>query len=228
MKTILNDLLDLFFPRLCLLCQNPLVEGEEQICLHCENDLPYTYFTDLETNKVCRLFRGKTPLVAATALLHFQQDGHGQALIHSLKYRNNPKLGYTLGRMAAIKNKDTGLFDSVDLLLPVPLHPAKKRQRGYNQSEWIAEGIRSLTGIPIDTTSLSRTKKTESQTGKKRQERARNVEGIFRLNDTEALENKHILLIDDVITTGSTLNACAEVIKKIPGIRISILGITIA
>lgn len=228
MRTILNDLLNLFFPRLCLLCQTPLVEGEEHVCLHCLNNLPYTHYCDLETNPVCQLFAGKVPFTAATALLHFGKEGRGQRLIHSLKYHGNKKLGEYLGRMAAKEYQKTGLFDTVDILLPVPLHPSRKRQRGYNQSEWIVRGIQSVTGLPIDTTTLSRIKKTESQTHKQRFERTENVEDIFRLNNSEALKNKHVLLVDDVITTGSTIGACAEALKTVSGIRISILGISIA
>lgn len=228
MKTILNDLLNLFFPRLCLLCQAPLVAGEEQICLHCARHLPYTHYTDLVTNPVCQLFQGKVSFIAATALLHFQREGSGQKLIHSLKYHGNKQLGYELGRMAAITYQASGLFDTVDLLLPVPLHPKRKKERGYNQSEWIARGIQSVTRTTIDTTSLSRIKKTESQTHKLRSERSKNVADIFRLENADTLKDKHILLLDDVITTGSTLSACAAAIKTVPGIRISILGISIA
>ena len=228
MKTLLNDLLNLFFPRLCLLCQTPLIKGEEHICLHCSNNLPYTHFTDLETNAACQLFEGKVPFVAATALLRFEHGGYGQKLIHSLKYHGNKELGYQLGRMAAIAYQKAGLFDTVDVLLPVPLHPERLKQRGYNQSEWIARGIQSVTGIPVDTTSVSRIKKTESQTRKQVYERQKNVENIFRLNDSEALKNRHALLVDDVITTGSTFLACAAAIQAVPDIRISFLGITIA
>ena len=227
-RMILNDLLNLFYPRLCLLCQRSLVEGEEHICLHCSNHLPYTHFTDMETNPVCLLLQGKTSFVAATALLHFTKGGSGQKLIHSLKYHGNKKLGYELGRMAATTYRETGLFDTVDLLLPVPLHPKRMRQRGYNQSEWIAYGIRSATGIAVDTSSLSRIKKPESQPRKQIFERSENVEDIFRVENTDTLKNKHILLVDDVITTGSTMNACAEAMKAISGIRISILGIAVA
>ena len=227
-RMILNDLLNLFYPRLCLLCQTPLMEGEEHICLHCSNHLPYTHFTDMETNPVCLLFQETVSFVAATALLHFTKGGNGQKLIHSLKYHGNKKLGHELGRMVATAYRETGLFDTVDLLLPVPLHPKRMRQRGYNQSEWIARGIRSVTGIAIDTASLSRIKQTESQTRKRIFERPENVEDIFRLDNAEALKNKHILLLDDVITTGSTISACTEVIKAISGIRISILSIAVA
>ena len=189
-RMILNDLLNLFYPRLCLLCQRSLMEGEEHICLHCSNHLPYTHFTDMETNPVCLLLQGKTSFVAATALLHFTKGGSGQKLIHSLKYHGNKKLGYELGRMAATTYRETGLFDTVDLLLPVPLHPKRMRQRGYNQSEWIAYGIRSVTGIAVDTSPLSRIKKTESQTRKQIFERSENVEDIFPCREHRHVEKQ--------------------------------------
>lgn len=109
-RMILNDLLNLFYPRLCLLCQRSLMEGEEHICLHCSNHLPYTHFTDMETNPVCLLLQGKTSFVAATALLHFTKGGSGQKLIHSLKYHGNKKLGYELGHMAATTYRETWLL----------------------------------------------------------------------------------------------------------------------
>ena len=140
---IWNDLLYLFFPRLCLLCRRPLVEGEEHICLHCAEDLPYTYYIDVHANPVYRLFKERFPVEAATAFLFFKQGGSAQTLIHALKYDGNRQLGYHLGRMAALEYRESGLFDAVDCLLPVPLHPKRERKRGYNQSEWIARGVPS-------------------------------------------------------------------------------------
>lgn len=227
MKRIWNDLLNLFFPRLCLICQTPLVEGEGHICLHCRQELPYTHFTDPKANPVYELFR-EVPAANATALLHFRKGGRGQKLIHALKYRGYKRLGLELGRMAVTANRQSGLFETVDLLLPVPLHPKRLRQRGYNQSEWIAQGIRSATGLPVDTTHLRRVRENISQTHKQIFERAENVQDIFRLEDPEALAGKHVLLIDDVITTGSTLKACAKALQAAPDIRISILGIALA
>lgn len=228
MMTIWNDLLYLFFPRLCLLCRRPLVTGEEHICLHCAEDLPYTYYMDVRANPVHRLFTERYPVEAATALLHFKQGGSAQALIHALKYRGNKQLGVALGRMAAGAHRESGLFDTVDSLVPVPLHPKRRQQRGYNQAEWIARGVHSLTGVPIDTTSLVRDRKAESQTRKSLSERRRNVAHIFRVQDVDALSGKHILLLDDVITTGATLGACMEALLVVPDIRISVLGIAVA
>lgn len=228
MRAILNDLLNLFFPNLCLLCKEPLVEGEKHICLHCLCDLPRTGYYDLETNPVAQLFFGKTTVIRATALFHYEKGGNVRQLIHALKYHDNKELGYELGRMFALEYQKTSLFDQVDLLIPVPLHPKKQKQRGYNQSEWIARGISEMLNIPINTTSLCRNKKTDTQTHKQVYERWSNVQDVFSITDKKNLLHKHIVLIDDVITTGSTIGACAEALVSIPDIKISLLSIAIA
>lgn len=223
---IWNDLLNLFYPNLCLLCKEPLVEGEEQICLHCLCDLPRTGFFALEDNPVAQLFLGKSDFTAATAFLHYEKGGRVQKLIHSLKYYDNKELAYQLGRLAALEYKKSSLFTTTDLLLPVPLHPQRLRQRGYNQSEWIARGISSVTHQPIDVTSLRRIKKTETQTRKQVYERWQNVQHIFSLAHPEALQGKHLLLIDDVVTTGDTLIACASPLLTIPNTKVSFFGLS--
>lgn len=228
MKNLLIDLLNLFYPRLCLLCQNPLIKGENHICLHCSLNLPFTHFTDKKENPVYALFSNRQSIEGVLSLIYFKRKGYGQKLIHALKYQGCKTLGYDLGYLAATTFNNTGIFDQVDLLLPVPLHPQRLRQRGYNQSTWIAQGIQSVTQIPIDTTSLVRIKKTESQTHKQLNERQENVQNIFRVTSMNSLKDKHILLIDDVITTGSTLNACIDALSNTPGIRISLLSIAIA
>lgn len=229
MPTIWNNLLNLFFPNLCKVCEKPLIEGEEQICLGCLCDLPHTGYHKQANNPVEQLFIGKTPIEHATAYLHYEKGGKVQSLIHSLKYHDNKELGYLLGRQVARELLAAGSpICEADLLLPVPLHPRKKRKRGYNQSEWIAAGIRSVLNIPIDTDSLSRTAYTSTQTRKAIYDRWQNVCSIFKANQTESLKNKHILLVDDVITTGATISACIQALSDIPGIRISILALSIA
>ena len=164
MRKIFNDLLHLFFPKLCMLCQTPLVGGEDHICLKCLCDLPRTGHNFLEENPATYLFGGKVPVYHAAAFLHYEKGGHVQQLIHSLKYHDSREIGFRLGRMAGLRYQKAILSDRPDLLLPVPLHPKKRKQRGYNQSEWIARGLNTLLKLPIDTTSLRRTKETDAQT----------------------------------------------------------------
>lgn len=234
MPTILNDMLHLFFPRLCLLCRAPLVEGEEYICLKCLCNLPRTRFPDYTDNAVSQLFIGKVPFVSATALFYFEKGGRIQTLIHTLKYHDNRELGYYLGRLATLELTQEGkrFFTPtggipIDVLLPVPLHPRKQRKRGYNQAEWIAQGIGSVLKLPVDTTTLRRSNWNETQTDKQLYERWENVQDIFTLTDSSRLEGKHILLVDDVITSGSTIGSCAETLLSIPDIQVSILGIAV-
>ena len=228
-----------------MLCQTPLVGGEEHICLKCLCELPRTGHNFLEENPATYLFGGKVPVYHAAAFLHYEKGGHVQQLIHSLKYhdsqrtaaqlvhdrnhrQDNREIGFRLGRMAGLRYQKAILSDRPDLLLPVPLHPKKRKQRGYNQSEWIARGLNTLLKLPIDTTSLRRTKETETQTHKQTYDRWLNMQNIFSVVDREVLAGKHILLIDDVITTGSTIGACAEALLTIPGVRVSVLAIAMA
>ena len=228
MRKIFNDLLNLFFPKLCMICQTPLVGGEEHICLKCLYDLPRTDYDFQKENPTTFLFAGKVPVYRATAFLRYEKGGHVQQLIHSLKYHDNREIGFRLGRMAGLNYRQAIQSDCPDLLLPVPLHPKKRKQRGYNQSEWIARGLNSLLQLPIDTTSLRRIKETDTQTNKPTYERWQNVQDIFSVVAPKELEGKHILLIDDVITTGSTIGACAEALLTVPGVRVSVLAVAIA
>ncbi len=228
MKKLWNDLLNLFFPHLCLLCKTPLVEGEEHICLKCLCDLPRTGYDFREENPATYLFAGKAPRYRAAAFLHYEKGGHVQQLIHALKYYDNYEIGYYLGRLMGQYYQEALLTDLPDVLLPVPLHPKKQRKRGYNQAEWIARGVNDILNLPIDTTSCRRTKETDTQTRKQVYERWENVQDIFTLSDSTALAGKHILLIDDVITTGSTLAACAQTLLTIPNTRVSVLAVAIA
>ncbi len=162
-----------------MLCQTPLVGGEEHICLKCLCELPRTGHNFLEENPATYLFGGKVPVYHAAAFLHYEKGGHVQQLIHSLKYHDNREIGFRLGRMAGLRYQKAILSDRPDLLLPVPLHPKKRKQRGYNQSEWIARGLNTLLKLPIDTTSLRRTKETETQTHKQTYDRWLNMQNIF-------------------------------------------------
>ena len=223
----INDLLLLFYPRLCILCENRLTEDEQYICLHCFCDLPRTNYHKRQHNPTLKLFAGMLQINKIITFLLFEKDGKVQRLIHSIKYYDNKQLAEYLGRIAAIEMKTDGLLKGIDMLIPVPLHPRKKRKRGYNQSEWIAKGIETVCQCPIENDVLYRIIDTDSQTRKTIYERHRNMEEIFSLKNADTLRGKHILLIDDVITTGATINSCIKTLSVIPDLRISIFSLSV-
>ncbi|SEF58540.1 comF family protein [Parabacteroides chinchillae] len=230
MPTILNDILNLFFPNLCRLCKKPLIDGENQICLNCLYDLPRTNFHKIKAlNPAEQLFMDNPNIVHAYSFLYYGKGGNVQKLIHSLKYYDNKELGYLLGRQAALElQKVNSPLCKTELLLPVPLHPRKQKQRGYNQSEWIALGLSSVWNTPINMSVLQRTKESDTQTHRTTYNRWINVKDIFAVQNTDELKGKHILLIDDVITTGSTISGCIKALHVVPGLQISVFSVAIA
>lgn len=230
MKTIWTDLLHLFYPNLCRLCRRPLVEGEEQICLACLCNLPYAERVEGVSVRADRLFSGKFPFREAFAFLEYGKGSGVRQLIHDLKYHDNRSLAYRLGRWAALDLQRSGNpIGQADLLLPVPLHPRKERERGYNQAYWIASGLQSVWNVPVETQALQRVRYTQTQTLRSSNDsRQANVQGAFAVTQPARLINKHILLVDDVITTGSTLEACATAVLSVPGTSVSLFSLGIA
>lgn len=228
MRNVLNDLVCLFYPNFCLLCKRPLIENEKHVCLNCLCDLPKTNYHAGKTNPAGDLFAGYTQVYDITAFLFFEQDGMTQQLIHSLKYNGNYALAEYLGRTAALELIKEGFYASVDTIIPIPLHPRKERQRGYNQSEYIAKGLASVYKCDISNQLIQRATHTVSQTRKTVYDRHLNVEKIFEITDPETLFGKHVLLIDDVITTGATISSCIDALIAVPEIKISIFSLAIA
>ena len=228
MTNTLVNLVNLFFPNLCLLCGRPLVKNEQFICLYCHCNLAKTNYHTNKRNVAYDLFSGFTKVNEVTAYLFFEKEGLTQQLIHSLKYYGNKELAAYLGRTAALELKTEGIYASIDTILPIPLHPKKEKRRGYNQSEWIAKGFASIYGCNIDQKRLKRNTNTQSQTLKSVYDRHVNVENIFEINNPEYLYGKHILLIDDVLTTGATISSCIEALILAPDIKISIFALSIA
>lgn len=212
LKEYFNDFVELLFPKLCLVCGNNLLKQEELICLQCLFNLPRTNFHLEEKNPVAELFYGRVRLEAATAFFFFSKGSNYQKLIHHLKYKGVKNVGVILGNYFGNDLMKSTQFSSVDIVCPVPLHPKKEKKRGYNQSYFIAKGIAERMEKSLSADNLKRIVYTDSQTRKGRYERWENVEGIFELSRPEEFENKHILLVDDVVTTGSTLEACATAI----------------
>jgi len=229
MKKLWNDLLNLFYPNLCKLCRRLLIDGENQICISCLCNLPRTGFHKEEDNPVRQLLQDREKLTTASAFLYYEKGGKVQQLIHSIKYYDNKELGYLLGRQAALELKAADHpLSYADILLPLPLYYRKERQRGYNQSEWIAKGIQSVWETPVLNNAVKRIIHTESQTSKISYNRWLNVKNIFSVVNPEPLSGKHILLIDDVVTSGSTAGACIDTLSAIADIRISFFSLSIA
>lgn len=224
MRSIAYELLHLFFPRHCLLCGRSLAKGEEEICLHCLCDLPRTDDPLPTDNPLLEALREAFPFELGTAFYRYERGGKVQQLVHAIKYKGHKEAGYWMGRLLAKEWLATqGDLAPFDYLVPVPLHRDRQRQRGFNQAEWIARGLQSVWGTPIDTTSLCRTRATESQTHKSPIERWQNVCAVFKVAEDSPLAGKRLLLVDDVCTTGSTLVACAHALKSLPDIRVSFL-----
>lgn len=221
-------LTDLVFPRVCPLCHQVLSENEKIICSRCMADLPETHFKNMQDNPVARIFWGRIPFLAATSYLFFEKENKAQKLIHEIKYRSNKELGYATGLIYGHLLRAFPIFRQVDMVVPVPLHKRKQKIRGFNQSEWISRGIAESLNKPVDTKTLYRQIYNPSQTKKNRYNRWKNVEGIFALHNPENFSGKHLLLVDDVITTGSTIEACATVILKAPETSISITSLAFA
>jgi len=222
------DFFSLFFPRICYSCENTLLKHEEVLCSYCLHQLPKTNFADDEDNPVVRIFWGRVNINHASSMYYFSKGGKVQHLMHQLKYKGKKEIGLYLGKLYGDSLKKSPFYNSVDVIIPVPLHPKRLRKRGYNQSEMFARGLSGSFSKPFDIKTLVRTYASETQTKKSRFRRWENVKEIFALKNHQHLINKHILLVDDVVTTGATLDACAAMLLNIPGVKISIATIACA
>lgn len=211
--TYLIDFLHLFYPRYCLGCSDSLVKGEEIICTRCMLQMPQTDYHLEKENPLRIRLEGRIKIGYGMALFKFSKDGSVQHLMHQFKYNHHPEIGIMLGKLYGCKMKEIDLSDPFDLIIPVPLHPSRKRKRGYNQSEKFGEGLSVILEIPC-TEALVRNAKTLTQTRKTKLNRWQNVSNVFSLRQGIDVSNKHVLLVDDVITTGATLEACAVVLEK--------------
>ena len=217
-----NDLKELLFPRYCKVCGRRLMHSEQHLCINCLLDLPRTHYEQEPNNLLMQHFMEWPEVVRSTAYFNYYKEGQYSNLIHHMKYYDHPEVGTFLGRLAAAELKTSGFFDGIDLIIPIPLSKKKYSQRGYNQCDYIAYGIAEATGITVCTHCIERTIDTDTQTQKNRMERWKNTEGIFRVTDASILKGKHIIIIDDVATTGSTLHACISSILTVPNVRVSV------
>ncbi|WP_231458866.1 MULTISPECIES: ComF family protein [unclassified Pedobacter] len=223
-----SDLIGLLFPNLCNACGTSLFQNEHLICTRCFYDLPYTDYHIHDENRVAKQLWGRLPIHAAMAMLYFRKGAKVQNLIHSLKYNNKTEIGVLLGGILGERLSSSPLYQNIDLIIPVPLHRKKLRIRGYNQSSFIAEGVAEKMNIPLDEKILVRNTSTESQTKKSRYNRYENMKDVFGIAYQELIKGKHILLIDDVITTGATLEACANTLLENGAEKVSIAALAFA
>lgn len=223
-----HHLLDLFFPNLCLICGEGLVSGEEQLCLKCLSKIPKTNYHLTEDNPVEKRFWGKVRIESASSYFFFHKGSDFQRLIHELKYRGNKEIGIILGKYAAAELIQSDSFSSVDMIIPVPLHKKKYAKRGYNQSSQIGIGISKVMGKPLVVNSLFRKIESTTQTKKSVYERFENTRGIFELKNPSEVAGKHILLVDDVLTTGSTIEACIHALQQAENVKVSVFTLALA
>lgn len=220
---LFKHLINLLFPRVCAACGTLLLEGEDTVCTTCRFLMPKTHYETNPDNPLAQYFFGQMPFNAVSAEFFFSKSGKVQHLIHGLKYHHCRENGIFLGQEIGKSLLKAYDYQGIDYLIPIPLHPKKEKIRGYNQSHVIAEGISEIMSVPIAEHCLVRSVFTDTQTKKSREERWQNVKDIFHIEKPEKLEHKHVLLIDDVLTTGATLMSAGKALSQVDGIKISVV-----
>lgn len=226
-KEIKDSFLHLLFPHVCTGCGSDLLSGSSELCMRCIDAMPETNYECYPNNPVEKLFWGRLPLAAATAQFYFSKESLMQHLMHQFKYKSNKDIGFQLGKIMGEQIRRSGRIKA-DVLIPLPLFPAKEKRRGYNQATILCEGMAESLHIPVLDKVIIRPQHTETQTKKGRIERWKNMEGKFIITNPASIANKHVLLVDDVITTGATLEACGNELLKAENVQLSVATLCIA
>lgn len=224
LRSYLHSFVDLLFPNICMACSTALSGNERSVCTKCLSALPFTNFWNHRHNPVSEVFWGRVDVQAAASLVFFEKGSGLQQMLFALKYKSKPEVGVVLGRYLGHKLVGSP-FENVDLIIPVPLHQTRYRERGFNQSERIAAGIGQSLKKPVSDELVRRAKATKTQTSKNRYDRWLNVEGVFEIPDTLPLIEKHILVVDDVVTTGATSESLIQELLKVPGVKVSFVAV---
>ena len=224
---MLNAVVNLFFPKVCYTCNNELLDFENYVCTKCRHDLPITNFHFDNNNAVEKVFYGRVKVENATSLLRFEKKGIVQQLLHNLKYKGYEDIGVFLGEWLGNELKTIETFNDIDVVIPVPLHKNKLKKRGFNQVDKFAQEIAKALAVEYNDKALIKITSTKSQVTKKRLARWQITTELFAIEHPDQIENKHILLVDDIITTGATLEACINVLKTAKNVKISIATMAI-
>lgn len=219
-------LINLVAPKQCVMCGCRLAVGEDVVCTSCNLDLPRTnYHEKPYDNEMAKLFWGRMPVEKAAALFFYRARSASSRIVYSMKYLGHPEVGELMGRMAAVEFAKSGFFDDVDLIVPVPLAKKRQRARGYNQSMEIARGVSEITRLPIVVDAVVRKSFNGSQTEMNRWQRNENVEDVFTLKDGSRIEGRHVLIVDDVVTTGATVISCANELRRCGDVKFSVMSL---
>ena len=225
---MLKSIINLFFPKVCYACHNLLNDNEDTICMDCRHDLPITNFHFDNNDSVAKALYGRAKIENGTALFRFEKKGNVQRLIHNLKYKDHEHIGFVLGNWLGGELKTLESYKNIDVVIPVPLHKNKLKKRGYNQVALFGQQVAEALNVDYLDDVLVKVTNTKSQVNKKRLARWTNSDELFTLKNIEAIDNKHILVVDDIITTGATLEACISVLNQAKNIKISIATMAIA
>lgn len=228
LQKFIENFFQTLYPNLCFGCNLQPKTRDSSFCVQCLHDLPYTDHFETATNIVTNHFKGRVPLDHGAAILIFTEGGIVQNLLHQLKYKGKREIGEIMGEIAGKKILSSPLFHSPDIIIPVPIHTKKQVSRGYNQSTIFGKAIEKIIHVPCKDNILTKKKETKSQTGKSRTDRIQNVSDVFEMKNAQSVSNKHVLLVDDVVTTGATLEACCLEIIKAGASKISIVSIAAA
>lgn len=217
-----NDVVHLFYPHLCIGCGSDVIENAETLCVQCFAELPATDYFLFANNPVERLFAGRILVQSAGSAFYFTKKSLLQNVMHEIKYKGNVQAGLFMGKQTGLVLQRSGRFNDVDCIVPLPLSSKRLQQRGYNQAAIIARGISSIINKKLVDDVVVRRTNTVTQTNKNRANRWQNMQDVFAIKDEDSLSGKHVLLIDDIVTTGATLEACAEVILSVSNTKVSI------
>ena len=228
LKSLLSDVMHLFYPHICIGCASDLLYEDNLLCIKCINTLPHTNYAQHANNQVEKMFWGRIPLAAAHSQFYFAKASMIQELMHQLKYKNNQNIGIYLGEMMGVSLLNSNRFKDIDALVPLPMYRDKQHKRGYNQAAVICKGMSLAMNVPIINNNVCRQYATETQTRKSRVERWENVAESFVIKNAHALSGKHLLLVDDVLTTGATLEAAGNAIFKVSDVKLSIATLAFA